>query len=78
MLEIHARTEAQDDLGSRFVAGFVTAADDAELPDDPDFRAALRNYMEWAVTEVMQYSPRHATVEHGLPVPRWSWDGLVP
>ena len=52
MLDIHARNEMEDDLGSRFVECFVKAADDAGLPDDPEFRSALRAYMEWAVSDV--------------------------
>jgi hemoglobin len=76
MLRLHAGEEVEDDLGSRFVACFVQAADDAGLPDDPDFRAALRAYMEWAVGEVLSYSPRDSTVPDDLPVPRWGWNGL--
>ena len=76
MLEIHAGVEAEDDLGARFVDCFVKAADDAGLPDDPAFRAALRSYMQWAVSEVMSYSPKGSSVSPGLPVPQWSWDGL--
>jgi hemoglobin len=49
--------------------------DDAHLPDDPDFRAALRSYMESAVQEVLSYSPSGAQVPIALPVPRWSWNG---
>jgi hemoglobin len=75
MLEIHARQGAEHDLGERFVACFVQAADDAGLPDDPEFRAALRSYMEWAVAEVLVYSPSDARVPEALPVPRWSWNG---
>ena len=66
------------DLGRRFVACFVQAADDARLPEDPEFRAALRSYMEWAVADVLVYSPHGSAVPAGLPVPRWSWDGLQP
>jgi hemoglobin len=76
MLDIHARMEAEDDLGSRFIECFVAAADDVGLPEEAEFRAALRAYMEWAVSEVMAYSPRDSTVPRRLPVPRWSWDGL--
>lgn len=54
----------------------MQAADDAHLPDDNDFRASLRSYMEWAVEEVLSYSPRDAQVPTELPVPRWSWNGL--
>ena len=76
MLAIHARQGADDDLGSRFVACFVLAADDAGLPDDPEFRDALRAYMEWAVAEVLAISPHDAQVEEGLPTPHWAWHGL--
>jgi hemoglobin len=76
MLELHARTQAQDDLGDRFLTCFVDALDDAGLPDDCALRTALRAYMEWAVSDVMAYSPAHAVVPNALPVPRWSWAGL--
>ena len=66
----------EDDLGSRFVECFVKAADDAGLPDDPEFRSALRAYMAWAVSDVMVYSPRASIVPGSLLVPHWSWDGL--
>ena len=56
---------------------FVQAAEDAGLPDDPEFRSTLQAYMEWAVAEVLAYSPFGARVPAGLNVPRWSWDGLV-
>jgi hemoglobin len=75
MLGIHAGQGAGDDYGPRFVACFMQAADDAGLPDDPDFRAGLRSYMEWAVGEVLSYSPHGAHVPAALPVPRWSWNG---
>ena len=78
MLDIHAGQGAGADLGSRFVACFVQAADDAGLPDDPEFRDALRAYMEWAVGEVVSYSPRGSRVAAALPTPRWGWNGLEP
>jgi hemoglobin len=76
MLDIHAGQGSGEDYGSRFVACFVQAADDAHLPDDPDFRAGLRSYMEWAVREVLSYSPPGVPVPAGMRVPRWSWNGL--
>ena len=51
--------------------------DDAGLPQDPELRAALRAYMEWAVTDVLVYSPVDAKVPSDLAMPRWSWDGLL-
>jgi hemoglobin len=76
MLGIHAGQGAEDDLGSRFVACFVQAADDASLPDDPEFRAGLQGYMEWAVGEVLSCSPTETRVAADLPMPRWGWNGL--
>jgi hemoglobin len=77
MLQIHAGQGAEADLGDRFVACFVQAADDANLPEDPEFRSSLRAYMEWAVRDVLAYSPRGSEVPTGAPVPRWSWEGLL-
>lgn len=76
LLAIHAGTDAEDQLGPRFVACFVGAADDAHLPDDPEFRRCLRQYMEWAVADVMAYAPRGSRVPGDLALPRWGWDGL--
>ena len=75
MLEIHARQGSGDDFGPRFVACFMQAADDAGLPDDPDFRAQLRGYMEWATEEVVSYAPADARVAPDMPTPRWGWCG---
>jgi len=78
MLVIHAGMGAEDELGDRFVRCFVNAANDANLPNDSEFRNGLRSYMEWAVKEVLAYSPRGTTVPEDLAVPRWSWEGLEP
>jgi len=78
MLRVHAGTGAAPDLGERFVACFVRACDDAALPDDHEFRRALRAYMEWATPDVLAYSPPDASVPGAAAVPHWSWDGLEP
>jgi hemoglobin len=64
------------DLGRRFVDCFVQAMDDAALPDDPEFRSAMRAYMVWAVDDVLAYSAE-GSVPSGMAMPHWSWDGLV-
>jgi hemoglobin len=50
VLQLHAGNGEMGDLGERFLNCFVLALDDAELPADPGFRAALGAYMRWAVT----------------------------
>jgi hemoglobin len=78
VLRMHAGNGDLTDLGRRFVECFAAAADDAGLPDDREFRAALRAYMEWAVDEVLSYGAEDASVREGLAMPRWSWEGFEP
>jgi hemoglobin len=78
LVYMHSACGDVSDLARRFVGCFVLAADDAGLPDDPEFRGALRAYMEWAVKDVALSHPNDSDVPAGLAVPRWSWDGLVP
>ena len=76
LVAMHSGMGDMSDLGRRFVACFMAAADDAGLPNDPEFRAALRRYMEWAVQDVaLRYPDSHTEVPAGLPMPRWGWDG---
>ena len=77
LVAMHAGNGDMSDLGRRFTDCFMRAADDAGLPEDEEFRAALRAYMEWAVGDVALSHPHDTDVPGGLPVPHWSWDGLV-
>ena len=76
MLTMHAAQGAPDEWGDRFEACFVAAMDDAQLPEDPEFRNAMRDYMHWATRQVNAYSPPGSAVEPNLLMPRWSWEGL--
>jgi hemoglobin len=76
VLQMHAGNGDMSDLGERFLRCFDLAADDAGLPADPDFRAALHDYMRWAVDDVLTYSPEGTVVAAGAAMPRWGWDGL--
>ena len=61
----------------RFVTLLSRAVDIANLPDDPEFRAAIMGYAEWGTRLAVQNSaPGAAPVEHA-PVPRWGW-GVAP
>lgn len=55
---------------------FEFAGGEAGLPEDPELRAALRSYMEWAVRDVFGYEPSDPRLATDLPVPHWSWYGL--
>lgn len=76
VLHIHAGHGPMTELGTRFVRCFEAAMDDAGLPPDPAFRAAMSAYMRWAVDDVLVYAPAGSVVEPGRAMPRWGWDGL--
>jgi hemoglobin len=61
----------------RFATLMSQAADDAELPSDPEFRAALIGYLEWGTRLAVENSAPGASVVAHAPVPRWGW-GVAP
>jgi hemoglobin len=62
----------------RFVSLMSLAADDAGLPDDPEFRSALLAYVEWGSRLAMHNSQPGAEVFEHAPVPRWGWGEAPP
>lgn len=62
----------------RFVELMSVAADDAGLPDDPEFRSALLAYLEWGTRLALDNSQPGAGVVPGAPVPRWGWGEAPP
>ena len=61
----------------RFASLMSLAADDAGLPDDPEFRAAFVGYVEWGTRLALHNSQEDADVASHAPVPRWGW-GVAP
>jgi hemoglobin len=62
----------------RFVELMSVAADDAHLPDDPEFRSALLAYLEWGTRLAFHNSQPGADVVAQAPVPRWGWGEAPP
>ena len=61
----------------RFVTLMSMAADDAQLPNDPEFRSALMAYAEWGSRLALQNSQPGAEPPQEAPTPRWGW-GVAP
>ena len=61
----------------RFVTLLSRAADEADLPADPEFRAAIVGYAEWGSRLAVHNSQPGADVVPEAPVPRWGW-GVAP
>jgi hemoglobin len=62
----------------RFVSLMSVAADDAGLPDDPEFRSALMAYLEWGTRLASHNSQPGAEVAEHAPVPHWGWGEAQP
>jgi hemoglobin len=77
MLAHHRGLSITPEQRHRFAATMSLAADDAELPEDPEFRAALVGYLEWGTRLAMSNSQPEARVAEHAPVPRWGW-GVAP
>ncbi|MGH2961531.1 MAG: group II truncated hemoglobin [Solirubrobacterales bacterium] len=78
MLEHHRGLSITPEQRFRFASLFSLAADDAELPDDPDFRSAFIAYVEWATRLAMGNSQPDAEPAEHAPVPRWGWGEAPP
>jgi hemoglobin len=62
----------------RFASLMSLAADDADLPDDPEFRSALVAYLEWGTRLAFGNSKDDAVVIEQAPVPQWGWGEAPP
>jgi hemoglobin len=62
----------------RFASMMSLAADDAALPDDPEFRSAFMAYVEWGTRLAQHNSQPGAEVAPHAPVPRWGWGEAPP
>jgi hemoglobin len=77
MLARHRGLAITPEQRLRFVTLLSQAADEAGLPDDPEFRAALMGYAEWGTRLAVHNSQPGAEVTPHAPVPRWGW-GVAP
>jgi hemoglobin len=77
MLAHHRDLGITADQRFRFASLMSLGADDAELPADPEFRAALVGYLEWGTRLAMHNSQPGADVIPEAPVPHWGW-GVAP
>jgi hemoglobin len=77
MLQRHRNLAITAEQRLEFVTLLSRAADDVELPDDPEFRAALMGYAEWGTRLAVHNSQPGAETVEQAPVPRWGW-GVAP
>lgn len=79
VVRMHSGNGEHHEMDRRAIACFDRALVDAGLADDERLRRVLHDYFAWATTATMaRYHHSAHDVPSGLPLPHWSWDGLVP
>lgn len=56
----------------------LDAADEAGLPDDPEFRSAFVAYVEWGTRLAVLFSRPGADTSVPEPMPQWGWGEVRP
>ncbi|MBC8094062.1 MAG: oxidoreductase [Pseudonocardia sp.] len=78
MLAHHIGLNITEEQRSRWAFLIAGSADEAGLPDDPEFRSALVAYVEWGTRIARANSATDATPPGKLPTPRWGWGEAPP
>ncbi len=77
LIDVHRHLRISEEQRQRFVQLYMAALDASDLPDDEEFRGAVRSHVEFGSRVAMQNS--HAESEEQLhplrEVPRWAWPG---
>ena len=77
LIDVHRGRHITEEQRQRFVALYLKALDEADLPTDAAFRDAVREHVEFGSRVAMQNS--NATTDDQLhplrEVPRWTWAG---
>jgi hemoglobin len=78
MVGKHRGLAITEEQRRRWVNLMGDAADDADLPRDPEFRSAFLAYIEWGTRLALHNSQPGANPPPRAPVPRWGWGEAPP
>jgi truncated hemoglobin YjbI len=73
MISEHVGKRITEEQRAQWVKLLCRSADDAMMPDDPEFRAAFVAYLEWGSRIGKENSQQNAAPPPNMPVPRWWW-----
>jgi hemoglobin len=76
LIDVHRHLQITDAQRERFVALYLESVDEAGLPDDQPFRAALRSHLQFGseVAQQNSWAERDADLHPIREVPSWSWE----
>ena len=78
MMRHHLDRQIRPEQRVRWVALLADSADEAGLPEDPEFRSAFVAYLEWGSRIALENSRPGATPPPAAPVPHWGWGEAPP
>ena len=77
VVRMHSGNGPHEDMDQRAIACFDRAMEDVGISADGELWRVLHDYFTWATTATMaRYHESADDVPDGLPIPRWSWNGL--
>jgi hemoglobin len=76
LIDVHRHLQITDAQRERFVALYLDSVDEAGLPDDQPFRAALRSHLQFGseVAQQNSWAESDADLHPIREVPGWSWE----
>jgi hemoglobin len=78
VVRLHSGNGPHEEMDRRAITCFDEALTDVGFSATDPVRAVLHDYFAWATTTTMaRYHDSADDVPEGLPIPRWSWDGLL-
>ena len=78
VVRTHSGNGPHAEMDRRAIACFDQALADVGVDRQTRLAQTLHDYFAWATTTTMSaYEESAAEVPAGLPIPRWSWDGLT-
>jgi hemoglobin len=78
MVAKHLGLALTEQQRARWVQLIGLAADDANLPADPEFRSAFIAYVEWGTRVAVHNSQPGADPPREAPMPHWGWGEAPP
>jgi hemoglobin len=75
IIDVHRHLKITDGQRERFVALYMESLDEADLPNDEQFREAVRSHIEFGARVAQQnsWAETDADLHPIRSVPRWQW-----
>jgi CDGSH-type Zn-finger protein/truncated hemoglobin YjbI len=73
MVSEHQGRSLTEEWRARWVSLLMQSAQEAGLPNDPEFRSAFGSYIEWGSRLAVENSQPDARPPEHMPVPHWDW-----